>query len=245
MRIAIVSDIHGNLTALEAVIADLKKTAPDRILQGGDLAANGSRPAEVVDRIRDLGWPGVVGNTDEMLWAPERQAELEERAPKLRRLFQVIFGAVAPATRERLGDERVAWLRRLPMEWRERNLVLVHAAPNNLWRAPLQTGTDEEFISTYGGLGAATVVYGHIHAPFVRRLPAMTVANSGSVSLSYDGDPRASYLLLEDGGVTIRRVEYDVENEVRSLKESNYPQAEWIGEILRLGKYVPLPEPRS
>lgn len=119
MRIAVVSDIHGNLTALEAVIADLKTTAPDRILQGGDLAASGSRPAEVVDRIRDLGWPGVLGNTDEMLWAPQRQAELAEKAPHLRSLFQVVFEFIVPATRERLGDARIAWLRSLPAEWRE------------------------------------------------------------------------------------------------------------------------------
>jgi hypothetical protein len=221
------------------VIADLKKTAPDRILQGGDLAFSGSQPAEVVDRIRDLGWPGVLGNTDEILWAPERQAELEKRAPRLRSLFGVLFGSIAPATRERLGDERIAWLRSLPAEWREERLFLLHAAPQNLWRAPMADATDEQLGETYGGAGAATVVYGHIHTPFVRQLPGMTVANTGSLSLSYDGDPRASYLLLEDGGVTIRRVEYDVEREVRSLLESTYPCAAWIAEILRNAKYVP------
>ncbi len=239
MRIAVVSDIHGNLTALEAVIADLKRTAPDRILQGGDLAASGSRPAEVVDRIRDLGWPGVLGNTDEMLWAPERQAELEEKAPRLRSLCQMLFGSIVPATRERLGDERIAWLRSLPEEWREGNQLLLHAAPHNLWRAPMADATEEQLAETYGSAGAATVIYGHIHTPFVRSLPAMTVANSGSASLSYDGDPRASYLLVEDGRVTIRRVQYDVESEVRGLKVSNYPCAGWISEILRQGKYVP------
>lgn len=62
MRIAIVSDIHGNLTALEAVLADLRQTSPDLILHGGDLADSGSSPVEIVDRIRDLGWQGVVGN---------------------------------------------------------------------------------------------------------------------------------------------------------------------------------------
>ena len=239
MRIAVVSDIHGNLTALEAVIADLEKTAPDRVLQGGDLALSGSRPAEVVDRIRELGWPGVLGNTDEMLWAPERRAELEARAPKLRYLFQVLFEVTAPATCDRLGEERIAWLRSLPAIWREEGFVLLHASPHSLWRAPLKSGTDEEFAATYSELAASTVVYGHIHTPFVRPLSGMTVANSGSVSLSYDGDPRASYLLLENGGVTIRSVEYDVEREIRGLRESKYPQASWLGEILRHGKYVP------
>jgi predicted phosphodiesterase len=72
MRIAIVSDIHGNRTAFEAVLADLEQTSPDLILHCGDLADSGSSPAEIVDRIRDLGWQGVVGNTDETLFAPSR-----------------------------------------------------------------------------------------------------------------------------------------------------------------------------
>ena len=70
MRIAIVSDIHGNRTAFEAVLADLRQTAPDLVLHGGDLADAGSSPVEIVDRIRDLGWQGVIGNTDEMLAMP-------------------------------------------------------------------------------------------------------------------------------------------------------------------------------
>ena len=71
MRVALVADIHGNLTALEAVVADLRRRAPDVVVHGGDLALMGPRPAEVVDRVRELGWPGVVGNTDELLWRPD------------------------------------------------------------------------------------------------------------------------------------------------------------------------------
>ena len=71
MRIAIVSDIHGNQTAFEAVLADLRQTAPDLILHGGDLADSGTSPKEIVDCIRDLGWQGLIGNTDEILCTPE------------------------------------------------------------------------------------------------------------------------------------------------------------------------------
>src|SRR3954453_3223985 len=116
MRVALVSDVHGNLAALEAVIADLRRRAPDLVLHGGDLVLSGPRPAEVVDRIRELGWPGVVGNTDEVLWGPEAQAEQVARAPKLEALLANIFESHAPATRERLGEERLAWLRGLPAE---------------------------------------------------------------------------------------------------------------------------------
>jgi predicted phosphodiesterase len=66
MRSAIVSDIHGNLPALEAVLADLEQVRPDLVLHGGDLALGGPHPVEVVDRVRELGWAGVLGNTDEL-----------------------------------------------------------------------------------------------------------------------------------------------------------------------------------
>jgi 3',5'-cyclic AMP phosphodiesterase CpdA len=75
MRVAILSDIDGNRTAFEAVLADLRQTSPDLILHGGDLADTGASPAEIVDRIRDLGWQGVVGNTDKMLFRPESLEE--------------------------------------------------------------------------------------------------------------------------------------------------------------------------
>jgi predicted phosphodiesterase len=75
MRIAVVSDIHANLSALDAVIADLRLMAPDLVVHGGDLVGGGARPADVIDRIREMNWPGVYGNTDEMLWAPHRVSE--------------------------------------------------------------------------------------------------------------------------------------------------------------------------
>lgn len=67
MRLAIVSDIHGNLLALEAVLANLDRVRPDAVVLGGDLALGGPHPVEVVDRLRALGWPSVLGNTDEAL----------------------------------------------------------------------------------------------------------------------------------------------------------------------------------
>lgn len=88
-----------------------------------------------------------------------------------------------------------------------------------------------------GSLGGPQfVIYGHVHRPFIRMVPGLTVANCGSVSLSYD-DPRASYLVLDDGKATIRRVEYDVELEVRGLLASGYPYASWLARILQTGRY--------
>src|SRR5215475_5705339 len=114
MRIAVISDIHGNRTAFEAVLADLKQTSPDLVLHGGDLADAGSGPVEIVDRIRDLGWKGVAGNTDQMLAMPETFESFASRSPKLAPLWNVLR-EMAAATRELLGEERLLWLRNLPL----------------------------------------------------------------------------------------------------------------------------------
>jgi putative phosphoesterase len=240
MRIAVVSDIHGNLSALEAVIADLRTVAPDLVVQGGDLVGSGSRPAEVIDLVRDLRWPGVFGNTDEMLWAPERLTEVL-KSPQLRGLRETLLNDIIPATRAAIGEQRLAWLRELPTTWSAAGLNVVHASPGSVWRGPLPDADDGELETTFRALGGRVVVYGHIHRPFVRRLGALQVANSGSVSLSYDGDPRASYAVVDDGIVAIRRVSYDIEEEVSRLMQVRYPQADWIAQILRTGSYVQPP----
>ncbi len=198
MKVAIVSDIHGNRRAFQAVLADLRQVAPDLILQGGDLAAGGAYPADIIDQVRSLGWSGVRGNTDEMLWSPERLAEYAATQPKLAQILAVVQ-----------------------------------------WRAPSPTASDAELHSTYASLRAQIVVYGHIHCPYIRRLQGMTVANTGSVSQSYDGDRRASYLVIDGESIAIRRVEYDVESEAKELLSSGLPHADWLSRMLLAGKYCP------
>jgi diadenosine tetraphosphatase ApaH/serine/threonine PP2A family protein phosphatase len=219
------------------VIADIERRTPDLILHGGDLALMGPQPAEVVDRIRELGWPGVVGNTDELLWRPEEKVRQEERAPKLRPLLDLLFDAYAPATNERLGEERVAWLRELPAEQRVDDLCVVHAAPGDLWRAPMPDAPDFEFLVAYADCESAEVAYGHIHRPHVRDLGSFTVANTGSVRMPWDGDPRASYLLIDEGRPEVVRVGYDSERAAALLSETGYPDAERLGAMLREGRF--------
>jgi len=226
MRIAIVSDIH----------ADLRHTAPDLIFHGGDLAQGGARPAEIVDLIRDLGWPGVVGNTDELLFRPE---SLTEFAGQSDASLQPVFDAVeemAAAHRAALGAERLAWLSELPPMQTHGSMALVHASPESLWRAPAPEAGDTELESTFAKLAHEVVVYAHIHRPYVRKLTGMTVVNTGSVSLSHDGDRRASYLLLDGNGASIRRVEYDLDREIRVLTESGFPHAQWISRTLEAAR---------
>lgn len=230
-RVAIVSDIHGNRTAFEAVLADLKETAPDLVLHGGDLADGGSAPAHIVDSIRALGWPGVGGNGEDMLSRPESLTPIADQAPHLRALFDAVR-EMASATRDALGAERLAWLGGLPTMLSRESLAVVHASPTTVWHAPGSLASDAELEAVYAPLGKAVAVYAHIHHPFVRVFPAMTVANTGSVSLSHDGDRRASYLLVEGALATIRRVEYDVDQETAALSSSGLPHAAWISSML-------------
>ena len=230
------SDIHANLTALEAVLVDLRAASPDLVIHGGDLVGSGASPAEVVDRIRELGWPGVYGNSDEMVWNPGRLSEIFA-APSLQHWHDVVL-RTASWTRAALRDERIDWLRALPFRLTEQDISVVHASPDDCWRSPDVEATDEELLTTYAKLTSRGVIYGHIHRPYVRRLPAMVVANSGSVSLSYDGDSRAAYAVIDGEHITIRRVEYDIEREARALVASRCPDAQWIAEMLR--KATPL-----
>lgn len=238
MRVAVVSDIHGNRRALQAVLADLRQTAPDLIVQGGDLAFGGTHPSEVIDEVRSLGWPGVLGNTDEVLWTQVRLMEMAAAHPKLASLLDRLREMVAP-TCARIGNDRLNWLKTLPTVHVGDGFAVVHASPRNLWRAPMSNAPDEEMRKTYAELDVPIVVYGHIHVSHVRQLPGLTVANAGSVSQSYDGDRRAAYALIDGGKVTIRRVEYDVEVEAKELLESGLPHAEWLSRILLAGKYCP------
>jgi putative phosphoesterase len=238
MRVAIVSDIHGNRRAFEAVLADLWEVAPDLVVHGGDLAYGGAHPADIVDQVRALGWPGVRGNTDEMLWAPKSLTDFAAKTPRLGPLLTLIQDLIPP-TLARIGEERLRWLEGITNQYAGGGFTLVHASPGDLWRAPMPNASDEELKGTYASLGARIAVYGHIHRPYVRRIGEMTVANTGSVSQSYDGDRRASYLVMDGESVSIRRVEYDVESEAKDVLQSGLPHAEWMSRILLAGQYVP------
>lgn len=215
MKLAIVSDVHGNLAALEAVVADLDRQRPDRVVHGGDLVVNGPRPADCLAVVRERGWSGIRGNTDQVLW---------DRAS-----HPVPPGMVAGAewTRARLADDDLTWLQAQPLEWRDGEAVaLVHAVPGDVWTVVPADAPDQQLQTTYGPLGARLAVYCHIHVPFVRRVDGdLTVANTGSVGLPFDGDPRAAYLVVEDGTASTRRVAYDLERAVHDLYASGHPAA--------------------
>jgi putative phosphoesterase len=234
LRTAVLSDIHGNLTAFEAVLAHLKHTSPDLVLHGGDLADPGSSPIEIVDRIRQFGWHGVMGNSDEMLVRPDSLEDFASQSSAPSALWTAIR-EIASATRSVLGEERLAWLREQPLVSTQDAFALVHATPESCWRAPADEATDAELTTIYGPLDRPIVVFGHTHRPLIRHIaghPRLLI-NTGSVGLPYDGDPRASYLLFESNSPSIQRVEYDLEKELKALSSCGLPGAAWTAKMLR------------
>ncbi len=202
MRIAILSDIHGNLPALEAVRADIESQAPDEIWCGGDLAWGGPWGRDCIAAVREAGWPTIRGNTD--VWitgdiqgveSPEERAESE-----------------AFARAHDIGEEDARWLIRLPLGHSgPGSILLVHGTPQTPFDAPMPDAPPSEFAPYENA--ATLIVYAHVHRAFVRRLADGTiVCNTGSVGMPMDGET-ASYALIDRRGpdltLTHRRVPFD------------------------------------
>ena len=202
MRIAILSDIHGNLLALEAVLADIETQSPDQIWCGGDLGWMGPWAPECIQRVRAAGWPTVKGNTDVWITGDPQTVEPEEE----RSTFK------AMAEEHGITSDDADWLLNLPLgHTGAGSVLLVHGTPHSPFRAPMPDDPGSEFTEYEDQ--AAVVVYAHVHRAFVRRLSGGTiVANTGSVGLPMDGET-ASYLLIDRLGADIalrhRRIPFD------------------------------------
>ena len=109
--------------------------------------------------VRDMNWPGVYGNTDEMLWRPHRVSETLE-APPLHRIRDLILNHTIPATLRAIGNERLAWLRALPIRWSNDDLCVVHAGPDDVWQVTASNASDDEFDRVFRVLASKRVVYG-------------------------------------------------------------------------------------
>ena len=198
MRVAVVGDIHGNLAALEAAVADMKRHKPDRIAITGDLLLSGPRPAEVVDRVRGLEADGALviqGNTDIAV------ADFDYAAA-FPGLDEVPAGHIAAAewAHDQLSDEQLDWLRRLPFERRmtvDSELFLIcHGSPGSVTAGfPVDldpTVTVERATRT----DARTIACGHTHVADVRELGRRLIVNPGSCGYAFDGDPAACWALI-------------------------------------------------
>lgn len=245
-RIAVLSDIHGNLAALEAVAAEIRRERPDAVLVAGDLVMNGPDPNGCVDALRLLESEGalvVSGNTDIAV------GDFDYGAAFPQYLDGVPEAVVAAAewAHDELGDEQLDWLRRLPAERRIRadgdTLVLVvHASPGSQTRGFDQALDGNVIVERAAGTDARVICVGHTHMPEVRDLGWKVIVNDGSCGYVFDGEASASWAMVTvaDGevGATIRRTPFDALAVANAISARGLPGDVYRAATVRTGKLV-------
>jgi diadenosine tetraphosphatase ApaH/serine/threonine PP2A family protein phosphatase len=212
---ALVYDVHGNLPALDAVLADARAAGAGHFILGGDYALFGGWPAETVARLKAL---------DGALWIRgngERWTARPSDAPD----DAVVQGAIA-AARRALGARLVADLGALPATARDDDTLICHGSPASDVRSFLPEPADDE-AELLAGVSARRLIFGHTHLPFARVAEDIELVNPGSVGMPFDGDPRAAYALRhDDGAIEHRRVAYDHEASAARVRTA-FNNAPW------------------
>lgn len=245
IRVAVLSDVHGNAVALDAVKAQLRKERPDFVLIAGDLVLNGPDPAAAVDGVRELEAAGALvisGNTDIAVGDFDYSAAF----PWLTEGVPDSYRAAAEWAHDALGDERIAWLRRLPAErrlWCDDTLVLLcHASPGSQ-TAGFDASLDPNVIlERLSRTDARVICCGHTHVPEVRDFGWKMVVNDGSAGYVLDGEPTASWAMLEIEGeqvtAEIRRTPFDELAVANAISARGLPGDVYRAATVRSGKLV-------
>jgi len=227
MRILLVADLHANWPALQAV-----EERYDVCLCLGDLVDYGLDPAPCIDWVRQKANFAVRGNHD--------HGVAQNVVVVARGGFKYLTSVTRPLTRERLSEDDLRFLSRLPvtrtLTFDDNRFLLVHATP----RDPLDEyapDSPEFWADCLVNVDADVICVGHSHRPYVLEVGEKLVINPGSVGLPRDGDPRAAYAIVENNRVELKRVEYPVENTVQTVMESTLadPVKEVLAELFRTG----------
>ena len=226
MRIALLSDVHGNRHALEAVLADIDRQRPDRVYCLGDLVGYGAHPNEVIDLIRARGIPTVLGNYDDGVGFDRDECGCAYTDPEMRRLGdQSLAWSKAQVT-----PENKAFLRSLAphlrLEVEGKRLLLVHGSPRKINEYVYEDRPPASLERIAQSAEADLLAFGHTHLPYVKPVAGVLLVNDGSVGKPKDGDPRAAYAILEIGRqitAAIHRVAYDVAQAAAAVRASGLP----------------------
>jgi predicted phosphodiesterase len=235
VRYALISDIHANLPALEAVLADIDGRGVDAVYHLGDLVGYAPWPNEVVALLRERGIQGIAGNYDSTTATDYKHCGCRYEDPLQEEQSHLSYAW----TRAHVTPETKRYLAGLPFRLDARplgghvgglRLILVHGNPvlNTVYWTedrPDRFGTQMAGIA--GATAGDVVAFGHTHLPWHRTIEGIHFVNTGSVGRPKDGDWRAGYVLLELGEGEARvefvRVEYDVERAARAIRESELP----------------------
>jgi putative phosphoesterase len=245
-RIAVLSDVHGNLLALEAVRAELRREKPDAVLVAGDLVLNGPDPNGAIDALRLLESEGaliVSGNTDIAVGDFDYGAAF----PHYQDGVPEIVTAATEWAHDELGDDQLDWLRRLPAERRMRTaddtlVLVVHASPGSQTRGFDRALDANVLFERAAETDARVICVGHTHIPEVRDLGWKVIVNDGSAGYAFDGDPTASWAMITvaDGNVEaeIRRTPFDALAVANAISARGLPGDVYRAATVRTGKLV-------
>ncbi len=238
MKILILSDIHGNLHALECV---LNRTPHDLVICCGDLAVGYPFPEQCIRMLRRIGARVCMGNHDYVI------AHGLKVHPELHNKYAHLATALARSTdlaRECIGESGKSYLEKLPREQyvKVENIMLYmnHTVPElSLHHYIPPNALEQELIDYYDGIQADILITGHTHIPYVKKIGYRLLINPGSVGEPRDGDPRASFAVFDTvtGQVQLNRLTYDVSETLKALEELDYP--DYSAYCLRCGS---LPE---
>ena len=216
MRLAVISDIHGNLPALEAVLAHIETRRPDQVVVAGDLVNRGPQSAAVVSRLQPLGFPTVQGNHERYVLAAARATSPDEGGD-----------TYAPSrwTMRQLTSDQLDYLRHLPFSAQVEDVLVVHGSPRGDQDGIFPKTGERELAQKLNG--HTNLVCGHTHLSLVRPWRAGgLVVNAGSAGNTFEGDTRARYAWLERraGGwqAEVTCVEYDVAATLRAFDDCDY-----------------------
>ena len=211
MRVAALCDVHGNLPALEAVLAEVASLEVDRIVCGGDVVA-GPFPAECLDRLRRQGSAFVRGNADRS----------SPRAPE--GMWEWITS--------KLGADAREFLQGLPQTFALDGVLYCHGSPRDDDEILTRVSPDERFRAALEGVEEGVVVGGHTHVQFERVVDGIRFVNAGSVGIPYEGRQGAFWALLDGGEPELRHTPYAVDAAAALIRSTDYPSAgqlvEWL-----------------
>lgn len=246
MRLAVISDIHGNLPALEVVLADIDRQGVDDLLCLGDLVGYGAFPNEVIELIRNRGIPTIMGNYDDGVGFDRDNCGCQYKDPRL----ETLGDQSLTWTQERVTDENKAYLRTLFPAIRRtiegHECLFVHGSPRKLNEYVYEDRPVETLERIAASAQSDVLVFGHTHLPYQKQVSSVLFVNTGTVGKPKDGDTRAGYVLFE---VTAQRVTpqflrlaYDVEKAAGAVERSGLPR-EFAWQLREARGDLPTSEP--
>jgi putative phosphoesterase len=226
-RVAVITDIHANLHALEAASARIGELGIGDVYCGGDLVGYGPHPNEVCSRLAELRIPTIYGNYDYAIGRDLEDCGCAYRDPHERELGQLSVDWTLANT----SEDSKAYLRTLPFDLRfdfgRRRVRLVHGSPRKVNEYLFEDKPARTFERIAALADCDVLVFGHTHKPWVHEFGVVLFVNCGSVGKPKDGDPRASFAVLEwvnqELRVTIERAAYDAEAVAREMARAGLP----------------------